>query len=298
MAEHPGFLAVHNGGLRGCRGAGERLALLWLSEQGAHYGYGEPFPATNADLVEESGRSKGWVALFLERMAASGVLRIVHPGDRRSARLVSMVDPFPKKHDQSENQEHDQGSDHRKQRKGRADRLQADQGDDQRDDQHGHRLRDQEEEEKIEKEKEKKKEDNASKSVWEYWKGWHKKARVFRNEDRKFVNARLSEGHTVQQLCSIVKWAHEGSDHYAAQVLQKGGHLGLSTLMKPTKFDTRLELADVFASGEAPKPTGGATHGDYVEPEGFMAEGRKAMEAYWDEQDRIEAEAKQNGAEA
>ncbi len=137
-----------------------------------------------------------------------------------------------------------------------------------------------------------------AKAVWDYWKTWHNQARVFRKADKGFVNGRLAEGHTVEELCSIVKWAHEGKD-WQADKLQTGGYTGLSTLMKPTNFDTRLVLATRLANGTTQKPkNGGATHGEYQEPEGFLEAGNARMEAYWDEQDRLAAEAEKGGAEA
>lgn len=66
-------------------------------------------------------------------------------------------------------------------------------------------------------------------------------------EDRRHVNARLAEGTSVEALLAIVDWTHLAPDGYAS-LLREGGYVGLSTTMKPTRFDERAEAAERWAS--------------------------------------------------
>jgi len=91
--------------------------------------------------------------------------------------------------------------------------------------------------------------DGRARKVWEAWKAYdeHKHARKLRAADRKHLNARLTEGYSLEDLLVVLKWAHESDCWY-----HEHGAQGLSILFKPKGFEDRLE--DAIRWRNAPPP--------------------------------------------
>lgn len=76
------------------------------------------------------------------------------------------------------------------------------------------------------------------KRIWEAWRQYpeHGSARKLRKEDRGALSGRLSEGYSMDDLLTVIAWAHEDASCW----YQQKGALGLYTLAKPKGFDDRL----------------------------------------------------------
>ena len=96
------------------------------------------------------------------------------------------------------------------------------------------------------------------------------------------LNGRIRE-EGIDAVLTVMRWASE-SGHSRARFLRERG-MSLKTLMRPSNFEEYLTFA---RTAEPTKPING--HGRYVEPDGFMEEGRRLVEEARAEQERLEAE--------